>query len=103
MKVYDGIIQGLEEAIAFNEGKLQAKTKTISVAPVEEFKSSEIKRIRNEMGMTQALFAGFIGVSPKTVEAWESGRNTPNGPASRILAMVKADPSLPQKMNIIVK
>ena len=53
--------------------------------------------------MTQVLFAGFMGVSPKTVEAWEAGRNMPDGPARRILAMLKVDPALPQKLNIIAK
>lgn len=103
MKVYDGIMQGLNEAVAYNQGKIKARTKTISVEPVPEFEATEIKNIRNELGMTQVLFAGFMGVSTKTVEAWEAGRNMPDGPARRILSMVKTDPSLPQKMNIIAK
>ena len=103
MKVYDGIMQGLNEAVAYNQGKIKARTKTISVEPVPEFEATEIKNIRNELGMTQVLFAGFMGVSTKTVEAWEAGRNMPDGPARRILSMLKTDPSLPQKMNIIAK
>ena len=103
MNVYDGIMQGLNEAIAYNEGKLKARTKTMSVEPVPEFEATEIKSIRNELGMTQVLFAGFMGVSPKTVEAWEAGRNMPDGPARRILSMLKVDPGLPQKLNIVAK
>lgn len=103
MKVYDGIMQGLEEAIAYNEGTIKARTQTMSISPVPDFKATEIKNIRNELGMTQVLFAGFMGVSTKTVEAWEAGRNMPDGPARRILSMLKADPSLPQKYNIIAK
>ena len=49
------------------------------------------------------LFAGFMGVSTKTVEAWEAGRNMPDGPARRILAMLKVDPGLPQRLNIVAK
>ena len=101
MKVYDGIMQGLQEAIDYNEGKIKARTKTISIEPVPEFAAPEIKSIRNELGMTQVLFAGFMGVSTKTVEAWEAGRNMPDGPARRILAMLKVDPQLPQKLNIV--
>ncbi|MBO5429336.1 MAG: helix-turn-helix domain-containing protein, partial [Peptococcaceae bacterium] len=58
---------------------------------------------RKELGMTQVLFAGFMGVSTKTVEAWEAGRNMPDGPARRILAMLQIDPTLPQKLNIVTK
>lgn len=103
MKVYDGIMQGLNEAVAHNEGKLKARTKVMSIEPIPEFEAAEIKSIRNDLGMTQVLFAGFMGVSPKTVEAWEAGRNMPDGPARRILAMVKLDPYLPQRMNIVAK
>lgn len=103
MKVYDGIMQGLEEAIAYNEGKIKARTNTITITPVPDFEAKEIKNIRNELGMTQVLFAGFMGVSTKTVEAWEDGRNMPDGPARRILSMLKADPALPQRFNIIAK
>ena len=103
MKAYDGIIQGLQEAIDYNEGKIKARTKTISIEPVPDFEAPEIKSIRNELGMTQVLFAGFMGVSTKTVEAWEAGRNMPDGPARRILAMLKVDPQLPQKLNIIAE
>ena len=103
MKVYDGIMQGLQEAIDYNEGKIKARTKTISIKPVRDFAAPEIKNIRNELGMTQVLFAGFMGVSAKTVEAWEAGRNMPDGPARRILAMLKVDPQLPQKLNIVTK
>lgn len=103
MKVYDGIVQGLEEAIAYNEGKVKARTNTMSISPVPDFEAAEIKSIRNELGLTQVLFAGFMGVSTKTVEAWESGRNMPDGPARRMLSMLKADPALPQRFNIIAK
>ena len=103
MKVYDGIIKGLNEAVAYKEGKIKARTKIMSIEPVPEFEANEIKSIRNELGMTQVLFAGFMGVSTKTVEAWEAGRNMPDGPARRILAMIKMDPGLPQRLNIVAK
>lgn len=101
MNMYEGIMQGLEEAVAYSQGKISARTATISITPLPEYDAHEIKSIRKAMGMTQTLFAGFMGVSPKTVEAWESGRNTPNGPAKRILSMLQKDPTLPQRMQII--
>ena len=53
--------------------------------------------------MSQRTFASYMGVSDKTVEAWESGRNIPNGPASRILSMLQADPNLPERYHIVTK
>ena len=37
------------------------------------------------------IFAEAIGVSVKTIEAWESGRNKPQGPASRFLQLLDQD------------
>ena len=39
--------------------------------------------------MTQKIFADYMGVSPKTVEAWESGINHPVGPACRLLSLLE--------------
>lgn len=103
MSVYGGIMKGLNEALEHAEGKRELRTRTISIEPVREYKAEEIKKIRNDLGMTQAFFAGFMGVSQKTVEAWEAGRNMPDGPARRILSMVQADPMLPERYNIIAR
>lgn len=101
MKVYDGIMKGLEEAAAYQQGKIKARSKVIEVAPVPNFQANDIKNIRSQLSMTQVVFAELMGVSTKTVEAWESGRNVPDGPARRMLTMLKADPSLPQKFKIV--
>lgn len=69
----------------------------ITFVSVREFEADEIKEIRNGLGMTQAVFAMFMGVSKKTVEAWEAGRNMPDGPARRLLAMAQADPQITEK------
>lgn len=51
--------------------------------------------------MTQVIFAQILGVSKKTVEAWEAGINSPNGPAKRIIGMLKEDPLLPERYHIV--
>ncbi len=102
MSVFDEIKTGLNEAIEFEKGNLKAKTTTLSVEPVAVFEASEIKSIRNSTGLTQNLFAKYMGVSVKTVEAWEAGRNHPDGAASRLLYLTKKDPSFPVSSGIVV-
>ena len=55
------------------------------ITPVNKYSNEQIKSIRNKSGMTQAVFANYMGVSKKTVEAWELGRTHPTGPACRLL------------------
>jgi len=55
--------------------------------PVPEYTPEEIKRIRAKSNMTQAGFANYLGVTVKAVEAWECGRNKPNGAARRLMSV----------------
>lgn len=102
MSVFDDIKTGLTEAIEYEKGNLKANTKTISINPIEEFTAKEIKEIRNNTGMTQVLFAKYLGVSVKTIEAWEAGINHPNGAACRLLAITKRDPQFPRTSGIVL-
>ncbi len=43
------------------------------------------------MKLTQHSFALVMGVSIKTVEAWESGKNVPQGPAQRMLDILSKE------------
>ena len=102
MSVFDEIKLGLNEAIEYEKGNLKANTKTLSVSPLEKFTANEIKDIRKNTGMTQVLFAKYLGVSLKTIEAWEAGRNQPNGTACRMLSITKKDPQFPKRSGIIL-
>ena len=103
MSLFDDIKTGLGQATDHEKGNLKAKTTTIalSVEPIESFKPEEIRSIRLETGMTQNLFAKYMGVSVKTVEAWEAGRNHPEGAACRLLSMTRNDPTFPQRSGIV--
>ena len=101
MSVYNSITNGLTQAIDYEKGLIKAKKVKYIVAPVPTFNSNEIKILRQMMGMTQVLFAAVMGVSPKTVEAWESGKNVPDGAARRMLGMLRQDPQIPQKYKIV--
>ena len=103
MSLYDEIKLGLEQAIEYEKGNLKARKTTLSVMPLESFTSSEIKEIRNQTGLTLALFAEYMGVSVKTVEAWESGKNSPEGSARRMLSLTRKDPKFPVASGIIAQ
>ena len=86
--LFEDLKEGLQEAIDFEKGKGKAKTTTYIIDPVRSYSKVEIKAVRNKAGMTQAVFANYLGVSKKTVEAWELGRTHPTGPANRLIEML---------------
>ena len=66
----------------------------MTIEPVKVYEAEEVKKIRNSTGMSQKTFASYMGVSDKTVEAWEAGTNHPSGAASRLLSMIEQDKEL---------
>lgn len=91
-KTYDLLAASFEEVISDLDktgGKnLKRTTLTLHIEHIKKYDSTAVKRIRTSNNLTQNLLAKYIGVSKKTVEAWESGKNTPNGPSSRLLEML---------------
>lgn len=83
--LFEDLREGLQQAINFEKGTGKAKTTVFMISPVTKYSNKEIKAIRNKAGMTQTVFANYMGVSKKTVEAWELGRTHPTGPACRLL------------------
>lgn len=88
--LYNDIAQGLREAIAYERGELPARAvrRTLKITPLPTWQPTEIKSLRLSLSMTQRTFAEYMGVSLKTVEAWESGRNRPSGSASRLMQVI---------------
>ena len=91
---FDGVMEGLEEALAYEKGT--AKTETI--ARKRSLPDVNVSQIRNALSMTQKAFANVLGVSCRTVEAWESGRNNPTPTAKKLMFLISQDHSLIQKL-----
>ncbi|MCT7696400.1 helix-turn-helix domain-containing protein [Lactobacillus crispatus] len=66
-----------------------------------EFNAKTIKSLRRKIGTTQAGLANLVGVSPRTVEAWESNRSEPNKSAQKLLTLLMQDKSLADKLQYI--
>ena len=67
------------------------RTCTIDVR-LPELSSAQIRSIRNSLGLSQALFATFLGVGMPTVRSWEQGHRAPSAMARRFLGVIRDDP-----------
>ena len=88
-KYFDDLMTGLSEALAIEKGELKGRKTVYEIQPVKNYDNKQIREIRNSVGMTQVLFADYMGVSCKTVEAWEKGTNHPTGTACRLISMLE--------------
>ena len=100
--VYESIITGLNEAIEdANSSEKKLNRNVVHVEPIKEYNAEDVKKIRLNTGMSQNVFASYMGVSCKTVEAWESGKNHPSGAASRLLNMMEMNNNLVEEFPFV--
>lgn len=86
--LFEDLQEGLLQAIDYANGEGPARTITYKIDPVKKFNETQIREIRMNAQMTQHVFAEYLGVSVKTVEAWERGRTHPTGPAFRLMSFL---------------
>ena len=55
---------------------------------------SYLRKLSMSFGMSQALFADYLGVTKKAIEKWEQGVNKINAPVLRLLFLFENNPEL---------
>ncbi|MCR4743381.1 MAG: helix-turn-helix domain-containing protein [Treponema sp.] len=91
---FDGLMSGLNEALAYEKGSAKAET----YARKRSLPEVDVAKERAALNMTQKAFAALIGVSKRTVEAWECGKCNPSPTAKKLIHLLSLDPSLVNKM-----
>ena len=81
------ILAGLNEIKEFKKGNVQLKITELS-------EPSEPKVIRSKLKLSQSAFAGLLGVSMRTLQDWEQGRRSPQGPAIALLRIAEQHPEV---------
>ena len=91
---FSSIMESLEEALAHKKGKAAAET----FVRKRSLPTTNVAEVRSSLSMTQKAFADILGVSCRTVEAWESGRSTPTPTAKKLIYLISEDHSLVDKL-----
>ena len=81
------IIEGLEQAIAWTQGKGGSVRVTLVHVP-----EVDVRGVRQRMGLSQAQFATKFGFPPATLRNWEQGRSRPDAPTRVLLAVIARHP-----------
>jgi putative transcriptional regulator len=89
--IFDDLKASLEEAVAYSRGNKSKGRSVVRALPLSEYHAAEVANVRNKIGISQSGLATVLGVSVRTVEAWEAGRNTPSGAAQRLLYLIDKD------------
>jgi putative transcriptional regulator len=67
--------------------------RTVTLLEPHHYSPADVKRLRDQLGMSQAVFAEALGVSRIWVQGWERGVRHPSPLARRLLDTISADPA----------
>jgi putative transcriptional regulator len=95
--VGDEILEALEEVRdALNSGEpLESRFTVRSYRfdfATRDYSADDVRSVRQLLGLSQSLFAGFLGVDASTVRSWEQGTRPPSPIARRFMDEVAANP-----------
>jgi putative transcriptional regulator len=62
------ILEGLEEIAKWKKGEIELKTTKLNLPT-----ANDVIGIRERMGLSQQVFATFMGISIRTLRCWEQG------------------------------
>ena len=94
MDYYEELKASLEDAVAYVRGDKSRCHSVVRELPVPEYQAADVARVRMGLNLSQRGLASVLGVSPRTVEAWEVGRNAPSGSARNLLYLVECNNGL---------
>lgn len=81
-ELFEDLVASVREGGAILRGEITPARKFVLAGP-------DVKRIRANYELSQSEFAAMLGISVATLQNWEQGRRTPEGPA-RVLLQVAA-------------
>ena len=92
-ELFAELMDSAEEALSHAKGKRELRTTVLPVPPAP-MKAAEVKKLRERVRASQSVFAHYLNVSTKLVQAWESHRRIPEGAALKLLRVAQSNPAL---------
>ena len=87
--VQDLVNSGLKTSFTMKELKSLGVT-----IPEVDFTTYQIKEIRENLNLSQTVFAKLLNVSPSSIRQWEQGKRQPTGATQVLLDLLKRSPHI---------
>ena len=96
-EMFTELLESAREALAHAKGMRSLRTTTLPLPP-RPLDGRAVKKVRAALHASQAVFARYLNVSTKLVQAWEAGRRTPEGPALVLLHLAAQEPGAIERL-----
>lgn len=90
-EMFAELMESMTEALDHAKGRRELRT-TILPPPPAPMTAAQVRKVRKRLNASQAVFAHYLNVSTKLVQAWEANRRHPDGPALILLRLGDRDP-----------
>lgn len=87
------LLKSAYEALEYTHGERNLKSYLATkIKQPPSYSKTKIKKIRSNLGLSQAVFATIFGVTTSAVQHWEQGLRAMPAPACRLLDLIEKDP-----------
>ena len=100
--IFNELMDGVESMKKHREGKITLKAYKPEANDLPEIDPKFIRETREELRMSQGLFARLLHVNPRTLANWEQGRSKPNDQAITLILLVREFPDTLEKLRKLV-
>jgi putative transcriptional regulator len=90
--IFNELFSGVNAMKKHRKGKITLRTHAIESIELPEIDGALIRKTREKLNMSQAIFAGMLQVNPRTLANWEQGRSKPNDQAVVLILLVREYP-----------
>ena len=81
------LLESLQELRAHLRGEIRLSETVYHIPP-----ETDVRALREALGLSQADFAALFGFNVRSVQDWEQGRRRPEIPIRAYLAVIQRDP-----------
>ncbi|WP_038212476.1 DNA-binding transcriptional regulator [Xenophilus azovorans] len=75
--------------LGFIDKRKMSKFDALCIEPVPPYDSAQIRALRAQLKLSQAVLAGVLNTSVSTVRKWEQGDKQPSGPSLKLLHLLE--------------
>ena len=90
--------EGMTALAQQRHAKRTLRTHAMEFKPPPKVTPKQLMRVRQDLKISRALFAGYLRTNVRTLENWEQGRATPNAQAALLINLVKRFPDTVERL-----
>ena len=100
--IFGELVEGVEAMRKHREGKLTLKTHKAERPQLPTVDAKLIRDVRENLHVSQGVFANLLQVNPRTLANWEQGRSKPNDQAAALILLVQKFPDTLDRLKKLI-